>query len=159
MARPEVRTAPAATGPVPRRVRSALLRPVDGNGAGTAPVRTGARPIAVRRVRPDSVARLAAFIAAVTAIAVWIAMFFLWLVASALGIVGGIERFAHDIGFTGFQVMSVSVVGATFLVTLAGIAMTTAVCTFVAVAYNWYADRIDRLEMEIDDATSDVGRG
>ena len=109
------------------------------------------RPLAVRRIDPKSVAGATAFIAGVASLALWTATLLVWVIGSISGVVGGVEHFLHDIGFTGFHFMSVPIIGGMLLLTAAGVFGVTAFTTLMALAYNYYAATLGQLTIEVDD--------
>jgi hypothetical protein len=128
------------------------LRTVEWSGPeldGAIQART--RPLAIRRIDPKSVAGVTAFIAGVASLALWTATLLVWMIGSISGVVGGVEHFLHDIGFTGFHFMSMPIVGGMLLLTAAGVLGVTAFTTLMALAYNYYAASIGQLTIEIDD--------
>jgi len=128
------------------------LRAVEWSGPeldGALQART--RPLAVRRIDPKSVAGVTAFIAGVAGLALWTATLLVWVIGSITGVVGGAERFMHDIGFTGFHFMSVPIISGMVLLTAAGVIGVTAFTTLMALAYNYYAATLGQLTIEIDD--------
>jgi hypothetical protein len=114
-------------------------------------MRARTRPLAVRRIDPKSVAGVTAFIAAVASLSLWTATLLVWVIGSLSGVVGGAERFLHDIGFTGFHFMSVPIIGGMLLLTAAGVFGVTAFTTLMALAYNYYAATLGQLTIEVDD--------
>jgi hypothetical protein len=128
------------------------LRAVEWSGPeldGAIQART--RPLAVRRIDPKSVAGVTAFIAAVASLALWTATLLVWVIGSITGVVGDVERFLHDIGFTGFHFMSMPIIGGMLLLTAAGLLGVIAFTTLMALAYNYYAATLGQLTIEIDD--------
>ena len=108
------------------------------------------RPLAVRRVDPKSVAGVTAFIAGVASLALWTATLLVWVIGSITGLVGGVEHFLHDIGFTGFHFMSMPIIGGMLLLTAAGLLGVIAFTTLMALAYNYYAATLGQLTIEVD---------
>jgi hypothetical protein len=128
------------------------LRTVEWSGPeldGAAQVRT--RPLAIRRIDPKSVAGVTAFIAGIASLTLWTAVLLVWVIGSISGIVGGVERFLHDIGFSDFRFMSMPVLGAMLLLTAVGVVSAIAFTTLMALAYNYYAASLGQLTIEIDD--------
>ena len=122
----------------------------------TGPGRDGAqhlrtRSVAIRRIDPRSVAGVTAFLAGIAAVTLWTATLLLWLIGTITGVVGGTERFLHDIGFTGFHFMSAPVVGGMLLLTASAVLTVTVFTTLIAVAYNCYATTLGQLTIEVDD--------
>ena len=109
------------------------------------------RTVAVRRIDPRSVAGLTAFLAGVAMLTLWTAALLVWVIGSVSGVVGGAERFLHDIGFTGFHFMSAPVVGGMLLLSAAAVLGVTAFTTLMAVAYNCYAATFGHVKIEVDD--------
>jgi len=114
-------------------------------------VQARTRPVSLRRIDPRSVACATAFIAGVATLALWTASLLVWAVGSIAGVVGGVEHFLHDIGFTGFHFMSVPVVGAMLLLSAAFMLGVTAFTTLMALAYNYYAATLGHVTIEVDD--------
>jgi Transmembrane domain of unknown function (DUF3566) len=128
------------------------LRAIEWSGPdldGAATVRT--RSMVVRRIDPRSVAGVTAFLAGIVALTLWTATLLVWVIGSVTGVVGGTERFLHDIGFTGFHFMSTPVVGGMLVLTVAAVFGVTVFTTLIAVAYNCYAATLGQLTIEVDD--------
>jgi hypothetical protein len=111
----------------------------------------GARPLVIRRIDPRSVAIVTAFIASVASLALWTATLMVWVIGSITGVVGGAEHFLHEIGFTGFHFMSEPIVGGMLILSAAGVFGVTAFATLMALAYNYSAETIAHLTIEVDD--------
>jgi hypothetical protein len=109
------------------------------------------RSVAVRRIDPRSVAGLTAFLAGVAMLTLWTATLLVWVIGSVSGVVGGAERFLHDIGFTGFHFMSTPVIGGMLVASAAAVLGVTAFTTLMAVAYNCYAATLGYVKIEVDD--------
>src|SRR5688572_16229211 len=86
---------------------------------GRASALSSARVCQVGWVDLYSVAKIALGFYIATLVSFLVAMVMLWTVAAAVGVVGSVERFAQDLGFEGFRLLSGTLLLA---VTLLGLA-------------------------------------
>jgi hypothetical protein len=140
----------------------------NGNGNGTAPTETSLvdSPIVTPGVRDDvaldeqylqgfdlrSVARFAVRFFTCVLAAMIVATFAVWLVASALGLIGDFERFMEGVGFNDFHLLSIEfLLGVCFIGVAFAIFMTVLVCAAAAL-YNVLAHRWEGVRVYMSSA-------
>jgi hypothetical protein len=146
-----VRTGRAPTARAPRsRTDRATGRRVDwaapAKAAPPAPVVERRR---IREVRLWSVARVSVCFYLCGLVVVLAAAVVLWLVASAVGVVGEVESFMDDLGFEGFQFLSGTLFRAGLLIGLAGVAILVVLTVSAAALYNLFADLVGGIEVTL----------
>jgi hypothetical protein len=96
-----------------------------------------------------SVARVSACFYLFGFVVILVAATALWIVASAVGVVGEIESFMDDLGFEGFRFISGTLFWAALLIGLALTAILTVVTVVAAALYNLFADLVGGLEVTL----------
>lgn len=131
-------------------------------GASRIPPSSVAQPATARRLRRSrrivrhvdtaSVFKFSAFFYLTIACIVFVAGIVLWLVATAVGVRGNVERFIGDLiastkfHFVGWEVLKVAAVAAAVLVVLG-----TAFNLFLAVIYNLISEIVGGMAIIVDD--------
>lgn len=110
----------------------------------------------VRDVKLTSVARVSACFYLCGFVVIMVAATVLWIVASIVGVVGGIESFIDDLGFEGFHFVSGTLLVATLLIGLALTAIFTVTTVVAAALYNLFADLVGGLEVTLAPVTDEL---
>lgn len=110
----------------------------------------------VRDIRLSSVARVSVCFYLCGLVVALVAALVLWIVASAVGVVGELESFMDDLGFEGFRFISGTLLWASLLIGL-GLTAILVVLTVVAAAiYNLFADLVGGLEVTLAAVDNDA---
>jgi hypothetical protein len=105
----------------------------------------------VREVALGSVARVSVCFYLCGLVAFLVAAMVLWIVASAFGVVGGVEGFMDDLGFEGFEFAPATLLWAGVLIGLAVTAILVVLTVFAAALYNVFADLAGGIEITLTD--------
>ncbi|MGI8796130.1 MAG: DUF3566 domain-containing protein [Acidimicrobiia bacterium] len=110
----------------------------------------------MRDIRLSSVARVSVCFYLCGLVVALVAALVLWIVASAVGVVGELESFMDDLGFEGFRFISGTLLWASLLIGL-GLTAILVVLTVVAAAiYNLFADLVGGLEVTLAAVDNDA---
>jgi uncharacterized membrane protein (UPF0182 family) len=123
-----------------------------------APSRPRATRVVVRHVDPRSALRVSALFYVSLSIAMFVATILLWVGANAVGLVGNVEAFMDEIGFTDFQLRVGQILKA-WLITATVFTVAGSLANFLmAVLYNLISDTIGGVKVVLGDDRAESTR-
>lgn len=132
--------------------RTTARRPPRVRPFAPAPAEELAPPRGRSRVRDlglTSVAKVSACFYLCGFVVILVAATVLWMVATAVGVVGEIESFMDDLGFEGFHFISGTLLWAALLIGFALTAILTVITVVAAALYNLFADLVGGFEVTL----------
>lgn len=147
-----------ATAAGPGEVPVAATPTTTEHTGATARSRPRATRVVVRRVDPRSALKVSALFYLSLSIAMFVAAILLWIGANAVGLVGNIEAFMDEIGFTDFQLRAGQVLKA-WLITAIVFTVAGSLANFLmAVLYNLISETIGGVKVVLGDDRSESTR-
>ena len=137
--------------------RSKAPGAAEANRSSASSVRTTG--VVVRRVAPGSVLKVAALFSLSLGLILLVAGVLLWSGAHSIGLIGNLETFMADIGFTDFRLEGAQVMKAWLIVGGVLVVGGTFASVLMALLYNLLADLMGgvRLLLQEDDTTPPRG--
>jgi hypothetical protein len=111
---------------------------------GKAPRSTA---VVLRRIRPASVLRVSILFYLSLCLALFTAGVLLWLAANAIGLVGNIEGFMDDVGFTDFRLQAGPLLVGSGLISVVLVATGSLANFLMAVLYNLIGDVVGGIKV------------
>ncbi len=103
--------------------------------------------VVLRRIRPASVLRVSILFYLSLCLALFTAGVLLWLAANAIGLVGNIEGFMDDVGFTDFRLQAGPLLVGSGLISVVLVATGSLANFLMAVLYNLIGDVVGGIKV------------
>ena len=128
----------------------------------TAPAAAGkgrrSTGVVLRRIQPNSVLRVSALFYLGVSLALFIAGVLLWIGANVIGLVGNIEGFMDEIGFTDFRLRPTPLLLASALISVILVTTGSLANYLMAVLYNLIADVVGGIKVVLTEDPDTTGK-
>lgn len=106
--------------------------------------------VVIARIDPVSVLKLSALFYLSLSLALFIAGVLIWTTAQASGLIGNIESFMDELGFTDFRLQTSQLLGASVLASAVLVAAGSVANLLMALLYNLLGDVVGGLKVVLD---------